>query len=62
MVYFCAMNGQFKIIILIVFLLSGSLICHAQQTVINSILIKTPTLIIVIDNELFSNLWTAKLP
>ena len=32
MVYFCAMNGQFKIIILIVFLLSGSLICHAQQT------------------------------
>lgn len=32
MVYFCAMNGQFKIVILIVFLLSGSLICHAQQT------------------------------
>lgn len=32
MVYFCAMNGQFKIVISIVFLLSGSLICHAQQT------------------------------
>ena len=31
MVYFCDMNWRFNIVILIVFLLSGSLACHAQQ-------------------------------
>lgn len=31
MVYFCGMNWRFNIVILIVFLLSGSLACHAQQ-------------------------------
>ncbi|WP_308756368.1 DUF4294 domain-containing protein [uncultured Bacteroides sp.] len=31
MVYFCGMNWRFNIVILIVFLLSGNLACHAQQ-------------------------------
>ena len=34
----------------------------AQKSWAKLTAIKTPTLIIVIDNELFSNLWTAKLP